>query len=293
MDYYGVIGNPIMHSKSPAIHQRFAQLSHQELFYDRIEFPVGEFDSKLRALLSDYPDSKLHDVIESSHDKEHRVLKGCNVTIPFKQDAFEFATEHSERAFLAQACNTLKFENGKVIADNTDGLGLVRDIQVNAKFSIQGKKILLLGAGGAAAGALGPLIEAGPALITIANRTLFKAEQLCASHAQLAQANSVQLQSCSFDKVGRAYDLLINATASSLSGAAVPVSGHVLSPQALGYDMMYGPNAKPFLDWVKLHGGVPRDGLGMLVEQAAEAFFIWRGIRPESARVLLEMRQKV
>lgn len=293
MDYYGVIGNPIMHSKSPAIHQRFAQLSHQELFYDRIEFPVGEFDTKLRALLSDYPDSKLHELIESRHGKEHRVLKGCNVTIPFKQDAFEFATEHSERALLAQACNTLKFENGKVFADNTDGLGLVRDIQVNAEFPIQGKKILLLGAGGAAAGALGPLIEAGPALITIANRTLSKAEQLCASHAQLAQENSVQLQSRSFNEVGQSYDLLINATASSLAGAAVPVTGDVLSAQALGYDMMYGPNAKPFLDWVKLHGGIPRDGLGMLVEQAAEAFLIWRGIRPDSAKVLLEMRQKV
>lgn len=281
MDYYGVIGNPITHSKSPAIHQRFAQLSQQELFYDRIEFPVGGFKVKLQEWLA------LH------VEPYPLVLKGCNVTIPFKQDAFEFATEHSPRALLAQACNTLKFENGKVFADNTDGLGLVRDIQVNANFPIKGKKILLLGAGGAAAGALGPLIEAGPELITIANRTLSKAEQLCASHAQLAQENSVQLQSRSFNEVGQAYDLLINATASSLAGAAVPVTGDVLSPQALGYDMMYGPNAEPFLDWVQLHGGSPRDGLGMLVEQAAEAFLIWRGIRPDSAKVLLEMRQKV
>ncbi len=293
MDYYGVIGNPITHSKSPAIHQRFAQLSHQALFYDRIEFPIGEFDSKLRSLLTLYPDSQAHQVSDCERGVENRVLKGCNVTIPFKQDAFEFATEHSERALLAQACNTLKFENGKVFADNTDGLGLVRDIQVNANFPIQGKKILLLGAGGAAAGALGPLVEARPELITIANRTLSKAEQLCASHANLAQENSVQLQSRSFNEVGHSYDLLINATASSLAGVAVPVTGDVLSPQALGYDMMYGPNAEPFLDWVKLHGGVPRDGLGMLVEQAAEAFFIWRGIRPDSAKVLLEMRQKV
>ena len=293
MDYYGVIGNPITHSKSPTIHQRFAQLSHQALLYDRIEFPLGEFDSKLKELLALYPDSKLHELPASESDVEHRVLKGCNVTIPFKQDAFEFATEHSPRALLAQACNTLTFENGKVFADNTDGLGLVRDIQVNANFSIKGKKILLLGAGGAAAGALGPLIEARPELITIANRTISKAEQLCTSHAQLAHENTVQLQSRSFSEVGRSYDLLINATASSLNGAAVPVMGDVLSSQALGYDMMYGPSAEPFLEWVKLHGGVPRDGLGMLVEQAAEAFLIWRGIRPETEQVLLEIREKV
>lgn len=278
MDYYSVIGNPIKHSKSPAIHQRFAQLSHQEMFYDRTEFPISNFYTNIKKCVSLYANPHI------------LVLKGYSVTMPFKQHAFSFATDHSPRALLAQACNTLKFDNGKVFADNTDGLGLVRDIQVNANFPIRGKKVLLLGAGGAAAGALGPLIEANPTLITIANRTLSKADQLCASHAHLAQENSVQLQSRPFNEVGQNYDLVINATASSLTGSSVPVTGDVLAENALGYDMMYGPNAEPFLDWVQLHGGIPRDGLGMLVEQAAEAFLIWRGIRPDSAKVLLEMR---
>lgn len=281
MDYYGVIGNPIAHSKSPAIHQRFAQLCHQELVYDRIEFPLGGFKQQLNALRQQHSNPLVS------------ILRGCNVTIPFKNDAFEFATEHSARALLAKACNTLRFDQDRVYADNTDGLGLVRDIEVNAKYPIKGKKILLLGAGGAASGVLGPLLEAMPQEITVANRTLAKAQTLCESHAALAENLGVNLQSHAFENLGQAYDILINATASSLSGTLVPIRPDVLSPNALGYDMMYGPNAKAFLDWIQLHGGVPRDGLGMLVEQAAEAFLIWRGVRPDSAKVLQEMREKV
>ena len=288
MDYYGVIGNPIAHSKSPFIHQRFAQLTQQDLIYERIECPIGEFKAKIEHLQASYQYGSA-----TSSNQNGYELKGCNVTIPFKQDAFDLATRHSARALLAQACNTLKFEDGKILADNTDGLGLVRDIQINAKFPIKGKKVLLLGAGGAAAGALGPLIEAMPQQITIANRTLSKAEQLCLTHTPLAKLHQVQLVANSFQAVGNSYDLLINATASSLAGEPVPVDGSVLSPQALGYDMMYGPNAQAFLEWVELHGGIARDGLGMLVEQAAESFFIWRGLRPDSARVLQEMRQRV
>lgn len=288
MDYYGVIGNPVAHSKSPLIHQRFAQLTQQELIYESIECPIGQFKEKIEYLQSTYQPATL-----SSLNQKKFLLKGCNVTIPFKQDAFDLATQHSPRALLAQACNTLKFEGGQIIADNTDGLGLVRDIEINAKFPIKGKRVLLLGAGGAAAGALGPLIEAKPLQITIANRTVSKAEQLCLSHTPLAKLHQVRLIANSFDAVGNAYDLLINATASSLAGVQVPVNGSVLSPQALGYDMMYGPNAQAFLEWVEHHGGIARDGLGMLVEQAAEAFFIWRGVRPDSASVLQEMRQKV
>ena len=288
MDYYGVIGNPVAHSKSPFIHERFAQLTQQELIYERIECPIGQFKEKIEYLQSTHQSAPFNSLNQNAS-----VFKGCNVTIPFKQEAFDLATKRSPRALLAQACNTLKFEEGHIIADNTDGLGLIRDIEINAKFPIKGKKVLLLGAGGAAAGALGPLIEAMPLQITIANRTVSKAEHLCLTHTPLAQLHQVQLLASSFNAVGEAYDLLINATASSLAGVEVPVNGSVLSPQALGYDMMYGPNAQAFLEWVELHGGVARDGLGMLVEQAAEAFYIWRGVRPDSARVLQEMRQRV
>jgi len=185
----------------------------------------------------------------------------------------------------------LRFEAGEVIAaDNTDGIGLVRDIEQNAGRSLAGSRVLLVGAGGAAAGALGPLIEAGPRRIVLANRTRDKAQALVGRHAALAREQGVTLSATGLDDVTGAFDVVINGTATSLAGAAVPVPAEVLQPGALACDMMYGPAAQGFLDWARAHGAVPRDGLGMLVEQAAEAFLFWRGVRPPSARVLDELR---
>jgi shikimate dehydrogenase len=210
--------------------------------------------------------------------------------VPFKLEAAQCATTRSERVQLAGAANTLVFEGGAIHADNTDGLGLVADIERNAGFALAGRDVLLVGAGGAAAGVLGPLIAAGARHVTVANRTLAKAEALTASHAALAALHKTELLALAPQALERDFDLIINATASSLAGDAVPVPAHVLRPGSLAYDMMYGPAAEGFLAWARAHGATPRDGLGMLVEQAAEAFLIWRGVRPPSAQVLAELR---
>jgi shikimate dehydrogenase len=222
--------------------------------------------------------------------------RGCNVTVPFKFEAFQRADTASERAQLAQAANTLRFDDqGQVSADNTDGIGLVNDIQHNAGLSLAGRDLLLLGAGGAAAGVLGPLLAAGPRRLVVVNRTPAKAMALVARHAshpalqhllQKTELLAQNLQGLEAD-----FDVIINATASSLGGGAIPVHARVLKPGALAYDMMYGAAAQGFADWARAHGAVPRDGLGMLVEQAAESFLFWRGVRPPSAQVLQELRQ--
>jgi len=192
---------------------------------------------------------------------------------------------------LAQAANLLRFDAGGWLADNTDGIGLVRDIERNADFRLQGRRVLLIGAGGAAAGVLGPLIEARPARLHVANRTPNKAAALVQRHAALAQRLGVALSSSGLDGAGVSYDLVLNSSASSLGGAAVPVSSAVLQPGALAVDLMYGAAALPFMAWARSLGAVPRDGLGMLVEQAAEAFFVWRGIMPDSRPVLRRLRE--
>ena len=274
-DLYCVMGNPVAHSKSPAIHARFAELTGQTLRYERRLLPLDGF-------------------VQGVHDFAAEGGKGCNITVPFKFEAPALATRCSPRARLAGAANTLRFEtDGTWQADNTDGIGLVSDITRNAGVALAGRDILLVGAGGAAAGVLGPLIEAGASRITIANRTLSKAEHLVASHSALAAQHGCQLQACEPAAVADAFDVVINATASSLAGAAVPVAPQVLRPGCLAYDMMYGPAAQGFLDWAARHGATPRDGLGMLVEQAAEAFLIWRGVRPPSAQVLAEMQAQM
>ena len=276
MDSYFVIGNPIAHSKSPQIHARFAQLTGQELRYDRLLAEPGHFGATVTQLIAQY-------------------AKGCNVTVPFKNEAFELADEASARAQLAQAANTLKFEGGRILADNTDGLGLVRDIEVNAGQRLQGLDVLLLGAGGATAGVLGPLLLAGPRRIVVANRTAAKAQAIVQRHREhpsLQQAlTHTELNVRPLDTQLPACDVVINATASSLAGAGVLIAPQALKPGALVYDMMYGPAAQPFLQWARSHGARTRDGLGMLVEQAAEAFFIWRGVRPPAQQVLAEMRE--
>lgn len=271
MDRYAVAGNPVEHSKSPLIHARFAERTGQVLEYTRLLVPLDAFVPTVQA----FADAG---------------AKGCNVTVPFKFDAYAAAARSTARARLAQAANTLRFDADGWFADNTDGAGLVADVQRNAGFDAAGRDLLLVGAGGAAAGVLGPLLELRPRRITIANRTADKARLLAQSHQALAGRCGVELHAAPLDDCGAGYHLVLNATAASLQGGGVPVPASVLAPGALAYDMMYGPAAAGFLRWAAEHGASARDGLGMLVEQAAEAFFVWRGVRPETASVLAELR---
>lgn len=276
MDRYAVVGNPVEHSRSPAIHAAFARQTGQTLSYGRLLCPLDRFESTLRAFVEDRSDG---------------IVRGCNVTVPFKFEAFRLATRHSERARLAQAANTLRFDAGGWYADNTDGVGLVRDIEQNVGVPLAGRRILLIGAGGAAAGALGPLLAARPAEVVVANRTLDKARALVAAHA--SAAGGAALTAAPVADCGQGYDVVVNATATSLQGVASPVSAAVLAPGALALDMMYGQAAEPFLRWAETHRARGRDGLGMLVEQAAEAFALWRGVRPLTAPVLQALRAEL
>ena len=273
-DLYCVIGHPVAHSKSPWIHARFAQLTGQDLSYGKRLVPLDGFAQAVRQFRAEGG-------------------KGCNVTLPFKFEAARLVTRRSARAQLAQACNTLRFDGADIFGDNTDGIGLVSDIAGNAGVDLAGRDILLLGAGGAAAGVLGPLIEARPRRIVVANRTQSKAALLLERHAALAVQQSVQLEAPEIHALHDGFDVMINATATSMTGAAMPVSPRVLKPRALACDLMYGPAAQGFIEWASGHGATPRDGLGMLVEQAAEAFMVWRGVRPPSAQVLAELRKSM
>jgi shikimate dehydrogenase len=273
-DRYCVMGNPVEHSRSPWIHARFAQLTGERVEYGRRLVQPGEFAQQVSAFRSEGG-------------------KGCNVTVPFKFDAGALATRRSARSELARACNTLRFDaDGAISGDNTDGVGLVNDIAA-AGVALAGRDLLLAGAGGAAAGVLGPLIEARPARIVVANRTRERADELVARHGALAAQHGVALAASGVASISGAFDIVVNATASSLHGAGVPVPASVLRPGALAYDMMYGAAAREFLAWAAAHGALARDGLGMLVEQAAESFLVWRGVRPPSAEVLAELRALV
>jgi len=274
------MGNPVEHSRSPWIHARFAELTGQRLAYERRLLPVDAFAQGV-------------DDFRREAAARGDAARGCNVTVPFKFDAAAIAQHTSERAALAQAVNTLRFEDDGIHADNTDGAGLVRDIERNAGVALAGRTLLLLGAGGAAAGVLGPLLEAGVARLAVANRTESKAVALVQRHAALALRHGAALEAWAQDQVPGAFDVVVNATASSLAGDAVPVDARVLREGALAIDMMYGPAAAGFMAWAQAHGAVPRDGLGMLVEQAAESFEIWRGVRPPSAQVLAELRARL
>jgi shikimate dehydrogenase len=265
----------VAHSRSPWIHARFAQLTGQTLHYDRLLAPLDGFADTLQAFMT----------------SSDGTARGCNVTVPFKFQAFELAQHASPRASLAGAANTLWLAGDGIHADNTDGAGLVHDIEHNAGIALAGLSILLLGAGGAAAGVLGPLLQARPARLTVANRSPAKAQALVHRHAELAQLTKTSLQACALNEVSDAYDVVINASSSSLGGGDIPIAASALKPGALVVDMMYGPSAQGFLHWAQAQGAQPRDGLGMLVEQAAEAFFVWRGVRPPSAQVLRELRE--
>ncbi|MEG0315718.1 MAG: shikimate dehydrogenase [Comamonas sp.] len=272
-DLYCVFGNPVAHSRSPWIHARFAQLTQQPIVYARRLVPLSGFTQDLQCLI----------------DQGGR---GCNITVPFKLDAAQAAHSRSPRVELAGAANTLVIDaQGRIHADNTDGLGLVADITRNAGVAITGKDILLIGAGGAAAGVLGPMLEQKPRSITVCNRTFSKAQALVDQHADLAQTQKVALLAQEQQALEGDFDIIINATAASLQGAGIPAPASVLRAGSLAYDMMYGPAAAAFLQWAQAHGAVGRDGLGMLVEQAAESFALWRGVRPPSGQVLQELRE--
>lgn len=278
MDKYYVLGNPIAHSLSPLIQARFAELTGQTLEYERLLTPLDGFAATLARLLDDG-------------------ARGCNVTLPFKFEAFRSASTRSGRAQLAQAANTLVLDGGAIHADNTDGVGLVNDIQNNAGVALAGRDLLLIGAGGAGAGVLGPLLAARPRRLVLVNRTQAKAEALVArhrAHPSLSEAlQKTELLTHDLQGLDGFFDVIINASASSLAGAEAPVDHRVMKPGALAYDMMYGPAAAGFMSWARDNGARPRDGLGMLVEQAAESFALWRKVRPPSAQVLQEMRARL
>jgi shikimate dehydrogenase len=271
-DRYAVLGNPVAHSQSPFIHAEFARQTGQNLEYTRVRCAMDGFVEAVRAFA------------ESG-------ARGCNVTVPFKFQSGALARQVTPRAALAQAANVLRFDADGWLADNTDGIGLVRDLQRNAGVALQGKRVLLIGAGGAAAGVMGPLIEARPAWLHVVNRTAAKADALVRRHAAMAAQCGVALSCSGLAHAGEAYDVVLNSSASSLAGAAVPVHDAVLEPGTLAVDLMYGAAARPFMAWAEGLGAVPRDGLGMLVEQAAEAFFVWRQVMPDATPVLQRLRE--
>lgn len=277
-DRYAVIGNPVAHSQSPFIHAAFARQTGQHIEYERVLSPMDGFEATLRAWA------------ESG-------ARGCNVTVPFKFEVPRLVPVTSERVRLAQAANTVRFDAQGWQADNTDGLGLVADIQVHAGLSLKGCTVLLLGAGGAAAGVLGPLLAAQPARVVVVNRTAQKATALAASHAAWAREHNSQVIGGGLQDAqalcNEGCQVLINGTASSLVGAAAPVAEGILQRNGLAVDMMYGAAAEPFLQWAQAQGAQARDGLGMLVEQAAEAFAFWRGVRPHTPPVLAALRQRL
>lgn len=272
---YAVLGRPVAHSRSPFIHEAFARQCGLPMRYERVLCPPDGFEATLREFAA-------------------AGGRGVNVTVPFKFDALALAPRRSARARLAGAANVLELDDAEGwFADNTDGVGLVRDIEHGAGVTLAGTRVLLLGAGGAAAGALGPLVAAGPAELVLANRTAAKASSLVAAHAAWAERHRVRLAAAALDQCGERFDVVVNATSSSLANAAVPVPARVLAPGALALDMMYGPPAAPFLRWAEAAGAAARDGLGMLVQQAAEAFLVFRGVLPEVDPVLAALRAQL
>lgn len=267
-DKYAVIGNPIAHSKSPQIHEAFAKQTGQDISYEKKLAPLDGFEATVR------------DLIKQGY-------KGANVTVPFKFEAFEICGELSQRALHAGAVNTMlyKSQQGCWFGDNTDGLGLVNDIKNNLKHALQGKRVLLLGAGGAAQGVLSPLLSQQPSTLTIANRTLKKAYNIIEKFAD----DLGTLHAASFEKLTGPFDILINATSTGLSDTALPIPNTIFAEHCLAYDMMYGLET-PFMKQAKENGAQVADGLGMLVEQAAEAFYIWRNVRPQTVPVIAMLR---
>lgn len=261
-DRYAVFGHPIAHSKSPQIHAAFARQTWQDMTYEAILAPLDGFAESVDAFVA-------------------AGGRGANVTVPFKEEAYRLARRLSPRAERAGAVNTLLFDDG-ILGDNTDGAGLVADLTRNLGCALAGKRILLAGAGGAARGVIEPLLDQSPAEFVIANRTVSRAQELAWLFGRGVVA-------CGFDAVDAPFDLVINATAASLAGELPPLSPRLFTAGTLAYDMMYGRDT-PFLAFARMHGATTADGLGMLVEQAAEAFWLWRGVRPDTAPVIASLR---
>ncbi len=265
-DKYAVIGNPISHSKSPFIHTSFAQATGQDISYAAIEGPLGQFAPAVDGF-------------------RQAGGQGLNITAPFKLDACAYATERSERAQLAGAANALKFEGGKVQAENFDGVGLVRDVVHNLGRALNGKRVLMLGAGGAARGALLPLLAEHPAELVIANRTMGKAVELAGIGAARGS-----VRACSYAALDGQFDVVFNATSASLRGELPPVPAPVFAKACLAYELAYGKGLTPFLRLAQNASGAQlADGVGMLAEQAAEAFAWWRGVRPDTREVIRQL----
>lgn len=274
-DAYAVVGNPIGHSQSPFIHTCFAAQTGQHMVYEAMCVDEGGFPQALGNFIASGG-------------------KGLNVTIPFKQDAWQAVDDRSDRARRAGAVNTILVgPDGSAFGDNTDGVGLLRDLTVNQNIRIEGARILLLGAGGASRGVVGPLLEGKPAQLVIANRSVERAESLVDEFA--SAAGGTRLEACGLtDLRGPAFDLIINATAASLQGEALTLDGDLVSAHTVAYDMMYGREPTPFMSWAtKCGAATVSDGLGMLVEQAAESFMIWRGVRPETGPVIGKLRRRL
>lgn len=270
MDQYAVFGHPIKHSKSPFIHTLFARQTRQEMQYNAIEAPLDAFEETLKQFFNQHG-------------------KGCNITVPFKEDAFKFAHALTPRAELAGAVNTLKLtDDGLIIGDNTDGAGLVLDLK-NNHVDIKNARILLLGAGGAARGVCGPLLNEEPAELVIANRTFSKAQTLASVFKALGNVNA-----CEFADLSGEFDLIINSTSASLSGSLPDISAYLVRPETAIYDMMYSAEMTVFNQWAREQGArLTLDGLGMLVGQAAESFASWRGIKPGTKQILTELRHNL
>jgi shikimate dehydrogenase len=266
-DLYAVIGNPVAHSRSPDIHAAFARQTAQDMEYVRVLAPLDGF-------------------VAAVEQFRHEGGRGANVTLPFKEEAFGYATRHSERARAAGAVNTLRFDGSAAYGDNTDGAGLVRDIQDNLRRPLSGARILLLGAGGAARGVIHPLLAPKPQRLMVANRTPERALALALSCGGSVEGGSFG------DLTGRQFDIVINATSASLAGEALALPDGLYAAGALAYDLMYGKDDTPFMQQASREGAARiADGLGMLVEQAAESFFLWRAVRPDTVRVLAALRQ--
>ena len=270
-DRYAVIGNPIAHSKSPQIHAAFAEQTGEQLIYTAELVEVGGVESFVKEFAANNG-------------------KGLNVTVPFKQDAFEIATELSPRAQRAGAVNTLKLQGDIIYGDTTDGVGLLNDLTNNHQLELKNKRILIVGAGGAVRGVLEPLLLSQPQQLVIANRTLSKAEQLAQDFS-----NFGAISASSFDALaGQQFDLVINGTSASLAGELPPLPEQLFAAEGCAYDMMYGAQPTAFLNWAAQQGAAHcYDGLGMLVEQAAESFYIWRKKRPETRGVIEQLRSQL
>ena len=272
-DHYAVVGNPVAHSVSPAIHAEFAHQTGQDLDYVRLLAPRDGFNATVL---------KFRDAGG----------KGVNVTLPFKHEAWNLVTAHEGDAVDAGAVNTIDFRNGRIIGYNTDGMGLVTDLEQNLKFPIRDKRVLLMGAGGATYGVMHPMLRARPEVLVVANRTPEKALALVAHFQKFARLAvrgmsaqpTRQLDGCQFD-------LVINATSAGLSGEMPALPSGIFATGALAYDMVYGRHT-PFMKFAAAQGARAADGLGMLVEQAAAAFFIWRGVRPDTAPVIAMLKRE-